>query len=83
MGPGWPVVCTCVAVGAGVHAFLAAFRVPRQRPVGPPDSFGLVYDGDHDARRVPAEPTETQGALIRAPLTTRSVEVMMRSPARR
>ncbi len=51
-----------VAVGAGVHAFLAAFRVPRQRPVGPPDSFGLVYDGDHDARRVPAEPTETQGA---------------------
>ncbi len=62
---------------------------PRRIPGAPAASrrpsakFGLVYDGDHDARRVPAEPTETQGARIRAPLTTRSVEVMTRSPARR
>jgi len=41
---------------------LAAFRVSRQRPVGPPDSVGLVYDGDHDARRVHAEPSQTQDA---------------------
>jgi len=41
---------------------LAAFRVSRQRPVGPPDSVRLVDDGDHDARRVHPEPSQTQDA---------------------